>query len=386
MSTRLALANLRHYKARTAVAIAGVAFAVLLVFMQLGFLGAVAKTATIIYDALDFDIVLRSPAYLHLTEAGSIPESRLLQVRSLPQVARARPFMSGLNEWQSPVAGQWRGIMAMGVDPLDAPFLREDLVQKCGLLTQSHFVLADSESRAEYGPANGVRFSQADVGVQTVLGRQVVQIVGHFSLGTGLAANGAVLQSIAGYRRSKPGLRPGHVSMALVTLDEDASPTAAAEAMRQLLEGEVDTQVLTRRDVTRFELDRWVKKTSLGTIFQLGVGVALLVGVAIVYQVLSTDVTRMMPEYATLKAIGYRNAFLSAVVIQQAVAIGVLGFVPGLVVSMIGYRLTSAAANIPVVNNGGRIAGVLALAIVMCAISGALALRKLHRADPAALY
>ena len=104
------------------------------------------------------------------------------------------------------------------------------------------------------------------------------------------------------------------------------------------------------------------------------------------YQVLSTDVTRMIPEYATLKAIGYRNTFLSAVVLQQAVAIGVLGFVPGLVVSMIGYRLTSAAANIPVVNNGGRIAGVLVLAIAMCAISGALALRKLHRADPAELY
>src|SRR5688572_12888050 len=127
MSTRLALANLRHYKARTAVAIAGVAFAVFLTFMQLGFLGAVAKTATIIYDALEFDIVLRSPAYLHLTEAGSIPESRLLQVRSLPQVARARPFMAGLNEWQSPVSGEWRGIMAMGVDPLDAPLGRDDL-------------------------------------------------------------------------------------------------------------------------------------------------------------------------------------------------------------------------------------------------------------------
>ena len=165
----------------------------------------------------------------------------------------------------------------------------------------------------------------------------------------------------------------------------DGSREAAA-ALKSLLGAEGDTQVLTRREVMRFELDRWIKKTSLGTIFQLGVGVALLVGVAIVYQVLSTDVTRMIPEYATLKAIGYRNRFLSSVVLQQAVAIGILGFVPGLAVSLMGYRLTSAAANIPVVINGGRIAGVLALAIVMCAISGGLALRKLHRADPAELY
>jgi putative ABC transport system permease protein len=385
-STRLALANLRHYKARTAVAIAGVAFAVLLVFMQLGFLGAVAKTATIIYDALDFDIVLRSPAYLHLTEAGSIPESRLLQARSLSEIASVRPFMVGLNEWQNPVNGQWRGIMAMGVEPLDAPFLRDDLLQKCQQLTQAHYVLADSESRAEYGPAEGERFSEADKGVQTVLGRQRVEIVGAFSLGTGLGANGAVLQSVVGYQRSKPGVRPGHVSMGLVTLREGAAPREAADALQSLLGAEGDTQVLTRREVMRFELDRWIKKTSLGTIFQLGVGVALLVGVAIVYQVLSTDVVRMIPEYATLKAIGYRKAFLSSVVLQQAVAIGILGFVPGLAASLVGYRLTSAAANIPVVMNGGRIAGVFALAIVMCAISGGLALRKLHRADPAELY
>lgn len=386
MSTRLALANLRHYKARTAVAIAGVAFAVLLIFMQLGFLGAVAKTATIVYDALDFDVMLRSPAYLHLTEPGSIPEARLLQARSLSEVAGVRPFLVGLNEWQNPINGQWRGIMAMGVEPLEAPFRRNDLAAKCRRLTQSHYVLVDSESRAEYGPANGSRFSVADVGTRTVLGRQVVQIVGSFSLGTGLAANGAVLQSIGGFRLCKPNLREGHVSMALVTLASGASPREAAAALQTLLGGERDVQALTRREVLRFEHDRWVKKTSLGTIFQLGVGVAMLVGVAIVYQVLSTDVARMIPQYATLKAIGYKNAFLSLVVLQQAVAIGILGFVPGLAVSMIGYRLTSAAANIPVVNNGGRIAGVLGLAVVMCVVSGALALRKLHRADPAELY
>ena len=394
MSTRLALANLRHHKARTAVAMAGVAFAVLLIFMQLGFLGAVANTATIVYDALDFDIVLRSPAYLHLTEAGSIPETRLLQARSLPAVQNARPFIVGLNEWQNPVNGQWRGIMAMAIDPLDPPFkpdavtqgVAQKLTEQCRLLTQSHYVLVDRESRAEYGPQNGERFSDADIGVETVLGRQNVQIVGHFSLGTSLASNGAVLQNLAGFRRAKPGLRQAHVSMAFISLAAGAPSQETAETLRVLVGSEGDTQVLTRSDVYRFELDRWIKKTSLGTIFQLGVAVAVLVGVAIVYQVLSSDVSRMMPEYATLKAIGYGNTFLSAVVLQQAVAIGVVGFFPGLAVSLAGYRLTSAAANIPVVMNGGRIAGVLCLSVAMCAVSGALALRKLHGADPAELY
>jgi putative ABC transport system permease protein len=311
------LANLRHRKGRTAVAIAGVAFAVLLIFMQLGFLGAVAKTATIVYDALDFQLALRSPAYLHLTEAGTIPETRLRQAESLPQIRRARPLITGLNEWQNPVTGQWRGIMAMGVEPLDAPFGRDELTGKCRLLTQSNAILIDRQSRFDYGPANGERFSDLDIGVQTVLGREIVEIVGHFSLGTGLAANGAVLQSVSGYRRAKPGVRPGYVSMGLVTLTDGASPREAADALRQLFGIDGDTQVLTRDDVLRFELHRWVKNTSLGTIFQLGVFVALLVGVAIVYQVLSTDVTQLMPEYATLKAMGYKITFLSAVVFSR---------------------------------------------------------------------
>ncbi len=215
---------------------------------------------------------------------------------------------------------------------------------------------------------------------------QRVEIVGHFSLGTGLAANGAVLQNEAGYRISKPILPAGHVSMGLVTLAEGTSPGEAVAALEELLGAEGDTQVLTRSEVLRFELNRWVKNTSLGIIFQLGVFVALLVGIAIVYQVLSTDVSKMMPEYATLKAMGYANRFLSSVVIQQAVAIGVVGFVPGLLLSLLGYRLTSAAANIPVVMNSGRIAGVLALSVFMCAVSGGLALSKLHQADPAELY
>jgi putative ABC transport system permease protein len=129
-----------------------------------------------------------------------------------------------------------------------------------------------------------------------------------------------------------------------------------------------------------------VKNTSLGTIFQLGVVVAILVGVAIVYQVLSTDVTKMMPEYATLKAMGYRGSFLSAIVLQQAVSIGAIGFLPGLALALASYHLTSAAANIPVIMNGQRIAGVFVLSVMMCGVSGVLALRKLHQADPAELY
>ena len=122
MKTPLAWKNLVYNKVRTAVALAGVGFAVILIFMQMGFLGAVRKTATQIYDALDFDLMLRSPTYLHLTEPRSFPRERVLTAASLPDVALARLFYLGLCEWQAPQPsdvhpddynGQWRGIIAM---------------------------------------------------------------------------------------------------------------------------------------------------------------------------------------------------------------------------------------------------------------------------------
>ena len=57
----LAYRNLIHSKVRSLVAIAGIGFAVTLLLMQLGFLNSVSLSATLIYDTLDFDILLELP-------------------------------------------------------------------------------------------------------------------------------------------------------------------------------------------------------------------------------------------------------------------------------------------------------------------------------------
>ena len=171
MSTPLAWKNLLHNKVRTSIGVAGVGFAVILIFMQLGFLGAIKKTATQIYDALDFDLMLRSPAYLHLTEPRSFTRQRVYQAASLPEVSRARPFYLGLSEWQAPIednvplgyesddpedpAGQWRSIITMGTDPNDPGFRRDDIRELARQLTDPRFVLIDSQSKPEYGPVDG---------------------------------------------------------------------------------------------------------------------------------------------------------------------------------------------------------------------------------------
>jgi putative ABC transport system permease protein len=405
MKTQLAWKNLVHNRVRTVVALAGVGFAVILIFMQMGFKGAVRKTATQIYDALDFDLMLRSPAYLHLTEPRAFPRERVYAAASLPEVTVARLFYLGLSEWQAPQPpdagpdewdGQSRGIITMGVDPHDPAFVPEGLSRESAKLTDPRFVLIDGKSKPEFGPKNGVRFGEEDIGVETALGGNLSRIVGVVELGTGLAANGACIVNFDGFARACYWQPLDEVNFGLLKLRDGVDPDDAKRRVAALVgepdpDGGVssmpaDCEALTRAEVNEREEHRWVVQTPIGKIFNLGVWVAVFVGMAIVYQVLSTDISNMMSEYATLKAMGYQNRYLTRVVLQQSVLLALVGYVPSLAISWGLYTLIGAKAGIPMEMTLSIAAWVLALAVVMCTASGLLALRKLFQADPADLF
>jgi putative ABC transport system permease protein len=384
MRIPLAWLNLVHSKMRTSLAVAGVGFAVVLIFMQLGFLGSAEQSATLVFEAFDFDVLIRSRHYLHLITSRSFPRERLDQAESLPEVEQATPVYLTSSFWRNPNDGAMRAMLVIGVDPGDPVFRVADIQRKLALLTVPEFVLIDQKSRREFGPVDGRRFGDADIGVEAELGQQSVRIVEHFTLGMGFVADGAVVTSVRGFQRISPRQAPSEVSLGLVKLKPAADPETVAAALREQLPE--DVEVLTRNDVLGREVRHWVWETSIGLIFQLGVIVALVVGTAIVYQGLSSDVTNHLPEYATLKAIGYSGNYLASVVLQQAVALAVLGFVPGLAISAGLYMLTRAAARIPIDMTLGRVFFVFGLAIVMCTLSGLGALRKVRTADPADLF
>ncbi len=405
MKTSLAWNNLVHHRMRTATALAGVAFAVILIFMQMGFKEAIKKTATQIYDALDFDLLLRSSAYIHLTDARSFPRTRVYQAASVHGVETARPFYLGLSDWQKPTTseessdswdGQWRGIITMATDPSDPAFRSATICAKARLLTDSQYILIDSESKAEYGPANGRVFGDQDIHVQTKLGPWPIQIVGHFKLGTGLAANGACLTNPEGYAQACPWQPIEMVTFGLIRLDHSVPIDSVQMAIQNLFSdssGHLENDqhlsgidVLTRDEVNAQEQRRWVEGTPLGKIFNMGVWIALFVGVAIVYQVLSADISNMIGEYATLKAMGYSNFHLTSVVLGQSVLLACVGFIPSTVASWLLYKAIRSASGMPMELTWEIVLIVLMLSIVMCVLSGMAALRKLFQADPADLF
>ncbi len=393
MRTQLPWHNLVHNKVRTAVAVAGVAFAVVLIFMQLGFRGAVETTVTQVYDALDFDLLIRSRGYLRFSYPKTFPRIRLYQAASVPGVENVAPLYVEVNAWRRPIPPhRKRGILTIGIEPENCAFSLPEIKRKSQLLTDREYALVDRKSRRDFGPRNGRRFSDADIGHTAEVADRRVRIVEHFELGTGLAADGAILLNAEGFCRLLPGRTPDEVSLGLVKLEDGVDPETAAAGLEEALntivaeEPVTDVDVLTRSEVIQYELRRWIRETAIGVIFQTGVVVALLVGAAIVYHVLSSDVANHLPEYATLKAMGYGNRYLWGIVLKQAVMLALLGFVPGLVFSQVLYRWTSYWSNIPIMMNGQRIVWVLVLTVVMSTLSGLAASRKMNSVDPAELF
>lgn len=383
-TTPLAWLNLVHNRVRTSVAVAGVSFAIVLMFMQLGFLEAVKASATLIYDVLEFDICIRSPDYLNLADARTFPRNRLVQAKGVAGVDNVVPFHTGLNTWRHPGNGEKRGILIMGFRPEDAVFRDERIAQAARRnLHSPELAVIDTKTRREFGPTDGRQFGDQDVGLETEVGSHRVRIAGHFTRGAGLVASGALLVDERGFFRLIPRLSD-RVSFALVTLAPGENAESVAQRLRDALPN--DVEVLTRQQTLERETRRWVYETNYGLIFLSGVLVAVIVGTAIVYQVLTSEVSSLLPEYATLRAMGYPNRFLIRVVLQQALILALCGFLPGLAISQAMYTVTSAGAVIPIRFTWINVLSVFSLSILMCIVSGLLAARKTFQADPADLF
>ncbi|HBE71964.1 MAG TPA: hypothetical protein DDW52_27815 [Planctomycetaceae bacterium] len=260
-------------------------------------------------------------------------------------------------------------------------------------LSTGRGVAIDDSTQRAYGPANGKRFSEADSGRTTEIGRQTFRIRDVYTLGTGLAANAAVLTGEEGFARIMPWNTQEQMSLGLVRIRGDATLTAEAVAGQitqfASLSATLDEPaitVLTKPEALDWETRRWLWQTPIGLIFQLGVVLSLMVGAAIVYMVLSTDVSSRLPEYATLLAMGYSRKYLASIVMAQALTLCGLGLIMAWIAAEGLYRLTTLISAIPLSMLPSRVLLVSVLGVLMCCVSGLLALRKLWKAEPANLF
>ena len=391
----LATLNLLHQRIRTLISLAGVAFAALLIFSQLGFLGSVHQTATLLFDKLDFDLLLTSGEYLNLNTPESFPRLRLAQAEGVAGVESVRPFSVCLGLWRGPqpqssprVDPRRWNILILGVRPEDLHLVfknagqgifrdREELAAFETALARPSAVLIDRRSWPDYGSPEDLR-----PGAVVELNEQQLELAGNFEIGTGFGYNGLLLASEATIGRVG-GIMPRQVTFGLVKLRPGVDPREVRNRLNEVLP---DARAYTRDEINAKESEYWVQETAVGRFFTLGVMVALVVGVIFVYQMMAADIQNHLSEYATIKAMGYRNGYLFRVILWQAGLLALVGFFPGLLASLGIYEWTRHAARIPIGMTAGRAVFVLLLTVVMCLCSGLLAIRKLRSADPADLF
>jgi putative ABC transport system permease protein len=380
MRTPLAWLNLLHERTRLLVAIAGVAFAVLLIFMNLGFLGALSLTATQIYSQMNAEIFLRSPQTLEISTTEPFPIERLYQVAGVEGVDQVMPVYVGYQQWRNPETRLNRAMFVYGINPRDPVFRLPELQdsEAIAALQRPDTVLIDQLSRPEFGPQT--------TGIETESDRRRVEIGGQFTLGGGFASDGTLIVGDQNFLRLFSPRTLDRIDLGLIKLQPGANIEAVAETLRGMLPE--DVEVLTQEEIIGRDRDFWIGTTSTGFIFSMGVAVSFIVGTVIVYQILYTDISDHLPEYATLKAMGYRSRYLFQVVLQEAVILAVMGYIPGLILSLGLYELATNATNggLPMAMNFGRLVFVLILTIVMCAVSGLVSVRKVITADPAEVF
>jgi putative ABC transport system permease protein len=248
-------------------------------------------------------------------------------------------------------------------------------------------LIDDKSKRAQFGFA--LDAVADDQPVRAELSGSRIDIIGSFSLGTDFASDGTLLLSAANLAnyfpwRNAGGEPLGAVDLGFVKLAPDADGEATVARIRDVMADEVT--VLTKAAYRQREVDFWKANTPVGMIFQIGTWMGFVVGVIICYQVLYTDIADHLKEYATLKAMGYRPGYFVRLVLAESVILSVMGFIPGVVLSWILYTWLGVSTGLLMNLTVSRAGIVLALTIAMCIVSGVFALKKLLRADPAALF
>lgn len=374
--------QLRHRPLRLLVALLGISFAVLLIMMQLGFRSALFESAVRYHERLNYDIALFSTDSVFIVRPQPFSIRRLYQALGDEAVAGVSPMYIFPAVWKNPWNNERRSLAAYGFNPEDPLLETPGFEENRQRLRRQDVVLFDARSRPEFGPV--AEAFRAGERIVTEVNDREIEVVGLFDMGTSFGIDGSIMTSSDNWLRLFPERARNEIQLGLIELRVGADADAARDRLRSLLPK--DVLVMTKAEFVGREKNYWNSATPIGYIFAFGAIMGFVVGAIIVYQILFADVSEHLNEYATLRAIGYPNRFVSGIVIQQAVILGVLGFLPGLAAVAWLYGKAAAATNLPLYVTGDRALTVFIMTLAMCAISALLAVRKVRRLDPAEVF
>jgi putative ABC transport system permease protein len=390
--TPVAWLQLSYQKVRLLVAILGVAFSIILIFTQLGLRAMLFDGVTLLPENLNGDLYLLS-SYAESIDYSFFPSIYLYQADAIEGVADARPLYVSKGEWVDPkllnttedkdnaTLPKSSRIQILAFNPAKPVFKLPEINQQLDLLSAPGAILYDRLAKSELG--NIPQLFQSQGSVSSILNNRRVTVLGLFSLSSTFEYKGVAVMSDWNYREIAETDSLSEVTVGVLSLEPGANRQAVIQEIKNNLSK--DIKVLTPEELVQGEQD-FVATWPEGKILNFGAAIGFIIGIVIVYQVIYTDVSEHLPEYATLKAMGYKDRDLSLIVLQESLILAIMGFIPGYLASYGIYYLMEKFIEFPVSMDLGIALQVFLLNVIMCTLAGAIAIKKLRTADPADIF
>jgi putative ABC transport system permease protein len=374
---------LLHERQRLLASVGGVTFALLLMFLQVGFRNALLDSALEMLRSVDAEIIVINKDKNPFLGRRNMPKERLFQTISVEGVASAHPMWVGLMHWKNLEDGTLHPIRVIGVDPALPVFDIDEIREAAPLLRRPGTALIDEHSRSSYG---FVGTGRAEVA------RMELDIVGTFPLGSDFEVDGNLIVSnetwielmSPNYAKSLRFNLHRTIEAAAVKLVPGADAEQVLESLRAILPG--DVRAYSKQELVKRDLEYWRSGTPISLILLIGVALGFAVGVVICYQILYTEVLDHLAEFATLKAMGYSDRYIQYVVLVEALVLSILGFFPSVLLGAGMLGLLGLISGLPAAIGIGDVIYVGLLSVGMCSFAGVLALRKVRMLDPAELF
>jgi putative ABC transport system permease protein len=378
----LAWRNLVSNKRRLIRSSAGIGFAVLLMLVQLGFERGFFNASLGVIRQLDGDLFVMRATKYRFGDEDPFPRRDLDAAAQIAGVASVVPLYAAWQSlfWKDPYGDNSYLVQAFAFDPDHPPFLLSEVTEQREKLKQQDAVLVDRRARPFLGMAGDAK--------ETEINGRTVHIVGRFSIGPDFMSNGTVMMSEATFAGLLTGNREGAAALpiefGIVKLQPGADVAAVQHALAAALPSEV--RVFSKPQLIAFETSFQADLSSAGPIFWMGTIVGFVVGMLISYQVIYTDLADQLPQYATLKGMGYGTGYLVRIVFEQAALSAIIAFVPAWLLCIVVYYVVGALALLPLHMTLSLTLFSLALTLGMCLLAASLAIRRVMTADPAEVF
>lgn len=377
----VAYLQLKKYPRRLLIAIAGIAMSSLGILGQMGFEDSLFRSATRLFQEFDADIAVISPQYQFMVLPAQFSERRLYQALSVPGVRSFSAVQLGIAPFKNPVTRINRNVYVVGVSRDGPVFANADWERKARSLRDPDTILFDARSRPEFGPIAAL----FDAGpLYTEIANQRVRIVDLFEMGASFSADGTAITTQEGFARLFPARRPGLVDIGLIQLAPKTDVDRVLEHLRTVLPD--DVMAMTHEQLNAREQQYWRSTTPAGFIFKTVLILSVLVGCVSAYQILYSDVSENLRQYATLKALGYADSFFYKLTFEKAWLLSSLGYPLGFVLAAAIYIFATQLTLVPLVMTVQRALGVYLIILATCVLAGWLALSRLRRSDLSELF